>query len=178
MPQMFFRQVSRRIFLAFGLFILITAGAATVPAVAHQQKAAITKVLFNPRTGNIEVMHRFYLHDAEHAVRQIFGRNADIISDGESQSIFADYVGERFALKNGDVELPLSAVGFEIERAFFWVYQETPITVGISDLTIKHNALRDVWPEQTNTVNIEGLGDVKTATFSGPIELKTVTVKE
>ncbi len=163
---------------AFGLLILITAGAVSVPAVAHQQKAAITKVLFNPRTGNIEVMHRFYLHDAEHAVREIFGKNADIIDSTETQSIFADYVGERFALKNGEAELPLSPVGFEIERAFFWVYQETPIADGISDLTIKHNALRDVWPEQTNMVNIEGLGEVKTATFNGPVELKTVTIKE
>ena len=37
-------------------------------AVAHQQKIAITTVLFNPRTENIEIMHRFNLHDAEHAV--------------------------------------------------------------------------------------------------------------
>lgn len=168
----------QKILRAFGLFILITAGAATVPVVAHQQKAAITKVLFNPRTGNIEVMHRFYLHDAEHAVRQIFGKDADIVGTRETQSVFADYVGERFALKNGDAELPLSPVGFEIERAFFWVYQETPITDGISDLTIKHNALRDVWPQQINTVNIEGLDEIKTATFSGSVELKTVTIKE
>lgn len=36
---------------------------------AHQIKAAITTVLFNQRTENIEVMHRFNLHDAEHAVK-------------------------------------------------------------------------------------------------------------
>ncbi len=174
MPHLVFRQILR----AFWLSVLITAGAYTVPAAAHQQKAAITKVLFNPRTGNIEVMHRFYMHDAEHAVRQIFGKDADIIGSAETQSIFADYVGERFALISGETELPLSPVGFEIERVFFWVYQETPITDGISDLTIKHDALRDVWPQQINTVNIEGLGEVKTATFDGTIELKTITIKE
>ena len=167
---------------ALGLLILIAAGIISLPAitgtaVAHQQKAAITKVLFNPRTSNIEVMHRFYLHDAEHAVRQIFGKDADIIGSKETQSIFADYVSERFALKNGDDELPLSPVGFEIERAFFWVYQETPITEGISDLTIKHNALRDVWHQQINTVNIEGLGDIKTATFSGSVEIISLDLK-
>ena len=32
---------------------------------AHQDREAITQVLFNPRTGNIEVMHRFLLHDVE-----------------------------------------------------------------------------------------------------------------
>jgi len=162
---------------ALGLFTLITAGAFTVPAAAHQQKAAITKVLFNPRTGNIEVMHRFYMHDAEHAVRQIFGKDADIIGSAETQSVFADYVSERFALTSGETSLPLSPVGFEIERVFFWVYQETPMVSGIDDLTIKHDALRDVWPHQINTVNIEGLGDVKTATFDGSAEILTLDLK-
>lgn len=162
---------------AFGLFLLMAVGVVSAPTAAHQQKAAITKVLFNPRTGNIEVMHRFYLHDAEHAVRQIFGKDADIIGTTETQSIFADYVSERFGLKSGEVELPLSPVGFEIERAFFWVYQETPMVDDIRDLTIKHNALRDVWPQQVNTVNIEGLDEVKTATFSGSVELKTIELQ-
>ncbi|MDG1816469.1 MAG: hypothetical protein P8H22_10245, partial [Glaciecola sp.] len=36
---------------------------------AHQQKSGLTTVLFNPRTNNIEVMHRVYMHDAEHAVK-------------------------------------------------------------------------------------------------------------
>jgi len=170
--------MAQQLLRTFGLLILFTAGAFMVPAVAHQQKAAITKVLFNPRTGNIEVMHRFYMHDAEHAVRQIFGKDADIIGSAETQSVFADYVGERFALINGETALPLSPVGFEIERVFFWVYQETPMVTGIDDLTIKHDALRDVWPQQINTVNIEGLDEVKTATFDGSVELKTIRIKE
>lgn len=150
---------------------------ALAPATAHQQKAAITKVLFNPRTGNIEVMHRFYLHDAEHAVRQIFGQNADIISSKEAQSLFADYVSERFAMTDdGVTPLPLTAVGFEIERQFFWVYQETPAKDGIEELTFRHDALRDLWPEQINTINVEGVGAVKTATFEGTIEVASVTL--
>ena len=49
------------------------------PLSAHQQKEAITRVLFNPRTGNIEVMHRFLLHDAEHAVKELVDAKADIL---------------------------------------------------------------------------------------------------
>lgn len=167
------------VFRVCGLLIAIWAGAFAAPVSAHQQKAAITKVLFNPRTGNIEVMHRFYLHDAEHAVRQIFGRKADILSSRETQSLFADYVSERFAMTDdGVTPLPLSAVGFEIERQFFWVYQETPVKAGIEELTFRHDALRDLWPSQINTINIEGVGDVKTATFDGSIEVQTVVLKQ
>lgn len=154
------------------------AGVLITPAFAHQQKAAITKVLFNPRTGNIEVMHRFYLHDAEHAVRQIFGQKADILASKETQSLFADYVGERFAMTDDGVSpLPLSSVGFEIERQFFWVYQETPARDGIEELTFRHDALRDLWPSQINTINVEGVGDVKTATLEGSVEVQTVILK-
>lgn len=167
------------VFRVCGLLVAIWAGAFLAPAFAHQQKAAITKVLFNPRTGNIEVMHRFYLHDAEHAVRQIFGRGADILSSRETQSLFADYVGERFAMTDdGVTPLPLSAVGFEIERQFFWVYQETPVKADMEELTFRHDALRDLWPSQINTVNVEGVGDVKTATFDGSIEVQTVVLKQ
>ena len=53
-------------------------------AVAHQQKIAITTVLFNPRTENIEIMHRFNLHDAEHAVKAMFKKTADILDDKDT----------------------------------------------------------------------------------------------
>ncbi len=160
------------------LALIVLAGAVVAPAFSHQQKAAITKVLFNPRTGNIEVMHRFYLHDAEHAVRQIFGKDADILGSSETQSLFADYVGERFAMTDDGVSaLPLVPVGFEIERQFFWVYQETPAKADIEHLTIRHDALRDLWPQQINTVNIEGLDEIKTATFDGSVELQTIAIK-
>lgn len=168
MPKALFR-----VWLLLAVLIM----GAQAPTIAHQQKAATTKVFFNPRTGNIEVMHRFYLHDAEHAVRQIFGKSADIISSPETQSLFADYVSERFAMTDdGVTPMPLTPVGFEIERRFFWVYQETPMREGIEELTFRHDALRDLWPEQINTINVEGMGAVKTATFDGSVEVASVTL--
>ena len=56
----------------FTLFVM--AGVMVTSALAHQQRAAITKVLFNKNTGNLEVMHRFFLHDTEHAVQMLFDK--------------------------------------------------------------------------------------------------------
>ena len=93
---------------------------------AHQQKTAISTVLFNPRTGNIEIMHRFRVHDAEHAVKEIFGKDADIIGSKETQQQFGDYVNQRFSLFDSEQQsLPLKMIGVELEGQFFWVYQET-----------------------------------------------------
>ena len=144
-------------------------------ATAHQIKAAITTVLFNPHTQNIEIMHRFNLHDAEHAVKALFDKKADILDDNATQQAFADYVAQRFALLNADKQpLALKMVGFEVEGKFFWVYQETAEPPHLEGLTIRHDALRDLWPKQINTLNVEGHGDIKTLTFRDNVELLSV----
>ena len=160
------------------LIIMIVAGALTAPVNAHQIRAAITKVLFNKNTGNLEVMHRFYLHDAEHAVKEIIGTKADLHNSLKTQKAFAKYVSKRFYIKplNGK-EIHLNIVGQEVDHKFFWVYQEIKAPKDLKGLVIVHNALREIWTDQINTVNIEGRGDLKTATFSGDIELLSVEFK-
>tara|TARA_R110000868_G_scaffold70029_13_gene206221 strand:- start:1187 stop:1702 length:516 start_codon:yes stop_codon:yes gene_type:complete len=142
----------------------------------HQQKTAISTVLFNPRNNNIEVMHRFDMHDAEHAVKEIFGKSADILDSQETQQQFSDYVSARFNLfTSNNTALPLKLVGFEQERGFFWVYQETVQPAKLENMIIRNDALRDIWPLQVNTINIEGRGDLQTLTFSDSVELLSVT---
>lgn len=163
MPKLFIRTLTALLLIA------------TSAVFAHQQKTAISTVLFNPRTENIEVMHRFSLHDAEHAVRHIFGKNADIIGSAKTQQQFSDYVSKRFAMsKEGGQSIPLKSAGFEIEGKFFWVYQETAEPEQLDNLVISHNALRDLWPSQINTINVEGKGDIQTLTFEDSIELLKV----
>lgn len=143
---------------------------------AHQQKSAISTVLFNPRTENIEIMHRFRVHDAEHAVREILGKDADIIDSKKTQEQFGEYVNQRFSLFDSDKQsLPLKMVGVELDGKFFWVYQETTQPTKIDNMTIRHDALRDLWPEQVNTINVEGKGKLQTLTFTDSVELLKLT---
>jgi hypothetical protein len=146
---------------------------------AHQQKTAISTVLFNQRTENIEIMHRFRVHDAEHAVKEVFGKDADIIDSKETQQQFGDYVNQRFNLfDSNEQSLPLKMVGVELDGKFFWVYQETalsPLSNQLDNITIRHNALRDLWPEQVNTINVEGKGKLQTLTFTDSVELLKLT---
>lgn len=146
-----------------------------VPLAAHQQKESITRVLFNPRTGNIEVMHRFLLHDAEHAIRELFGESADLIGNQADRDRFADYVHQRFSLADQDgAPIPLSPVGNEIESRFLWVYAEAPVPEGLISLTLSHDALRDLWPDQSNLVNIERDRDVQSVLFDGGSDELTI----
>ncbi|MFC4698668.1 DUF6702 family protein [Glaciecola siphonariae] len=158
------------------MFVLAAATALYSPAtLAHQQKLALSKVVVNPRTDMLEIMHRFELHDAEHAVKEIFKSDADIIQSLETQAQFAQYVYARFGIYKANGEaLDLVEVGFEIEGKHFWVYQETPLPDSLEGLQVVHNALRDIWFAQSNTVNIE-IGDkIKTLSFTDNTEVLSV----
>ncbi len=144
--------------------------------IAHQKKEAVTRVIFNERTGSIEIIHRFSIHDAEHASKKLFGTSTDILGNTFSQKNFADYVRSNFNLKrlSGQV-LPLSNVGFEIAGPYLWVYQETALDEDFDGFYIKHGALTEVWPAQTNLVNIERNKEVHSLLFKGSIKEQKIS---
>ncbi|AFV00938.1 DUF6702 family protein [Simiduia agarivorans] len=145
-----------------GVLLLVCALWACVGQ-AHQMKAAMTKVLFNARTGNVEVMHRFYVHDAEHALSQIAGKQVHLLDDAAAQQQFGRYVASHFAMGYAREQAQsFSYVGQELEGKFIWVYQELPVPdAAPAQLWFRHTALQDFWPEQMNQINVEGLGPVR-----------------
>lgn len=153
------------------LIVLLLLGAYTAPSFAHQIKSAITTVLFNENSNNLEVMHRFYLHDAEHAVSVMGDGSADILSNPKTQQTFADYVVARFQLVLDEKTVTLNQVGHEIDGKFLWIYQDYPLPDSVNKISVKHSALQDIWSEQINTVNIEG-------NINGNKSLKTLTFRD
>lgn len=145
---------------------------------AHQQKAAITRLVFNERSGSLEVMHRFYLHDAEHAVRQLFDNTADILASEDTRIRFGHYVSSLFQLRSESGEvITLDFVGQEVEGNHIWVYQEHTPLENWQALYVRHGALREIWPEQTNMVNIERNAEIHTLTFFDTITELSITLR-
>lgn len=133
---------------------------------AHQQKAAETTMLISNDGTKLEVSHRFYLHDTEHAVKAILDKKADIINSKETQQQFADYVESQFVAQTlSDKALTLTSVGYEVEGKFFWVYQEAKLSGALNGVKVFNGSLRELWPTQVNMVNIEGQGKVRTLYF-------------
>ena len=144
-------------------------------SVAHQQKMAVTRILFNANTGNIEIMHRFFIHDAEHAAGVVFGESQNLMESDISRELFSNYVMNRFAVTAEDslgksVELSLNYVGAEIDGQFLWVYQETEQLDDVKALSVVNLALRDVWPDQVNLVNVEKEDQILSMSFTDSIE--------
>ncbi|MBB1475556.1 DUF6702 family protein [Shewanella sp. SG41-3] len=122
----------------------------------HQQKEAYTSIVFNQRSGMLEIQHRFYLHDAEHAAQQVIDSNADLISDPVSREAFAYYAISTFSMQDQQQHpLTLTYVGTELQGKYLWVYQETPITTNMEGFYLKMTTLQELWSEQTNHINVE-----------------------
>lgn len=160
---------------AFLLLFAALAVVASSPSYAHQQKTAVTRLLFNSNTGSLEIMHRLFLHDAEHAANVVFGAKQDIIQSADSRALFGSYVVNRFAVAFDDnaslQELAPIYLGEEIDGQYLWVYQEVPdfATRHIGkalQLRVINSVLRDVWPDQSNLVNVERGGKIESITFS------------
>lgn len=179
-----------RLLLAAAVWVLAAASAN-----AHEQKTAVTRVLFNTSSGNLEVMHRLFLHDAEHAASVVFGAKQDIIQSADSRALFGSYVANRFALAGeagagaaerdevdgrdgkrtpsaGVLEpLTLEYLGEELDGQYLWIYQEVSgfaarPSSDLSRLHIVNSILRDVWPDQANLVNVERDGRVASTSFA------------
>ncbi len=159
--------------LVVGLLIVTASvlSSHAAPLQAHQLRAAMTTVLFNDRTERIEIMHRFFLHDAEQVVGQIVGKGADLVGAADDRQRFGIYVHERFDIFTPDgMQLPLELRGTELAGDFLWVYQTLPFSSPrLPGLQMSHRALRDIWEEQVNTVNVERAGSVHTLTFRGAV---------
>ena len=181
------QHLTRR--LGVGL-LCVAALLVAAPSFAHQQKTAVTRLLFNANSGNLEVMHRLFLHDAEHAASVVFGEKQDLIESADSRALFGSYVVNRFAIALADeasTPVELRYLGEEIDGQYLWVYQEA---VGFiedfaeqrtgslvngssvngeerpSALFLVNSVLRDVWPEQANLVNVERAGRIASITFA------------
>lgn len=133
---------------------------------AHQQQEAYTTLTFNPRSGNIEIVHRFYLHDAEHAIKRIFAGQADLLSAPETREKFSRYVASRFALKDQQgAGVKVRTLGEEVEGKFLWTYQEVENTTLDQLEWIDIQFLYEVWPRHRNIVNIAYPEKVKSLRF-------------
>lgn len=157
------------------LVLAVLALAAAFSAAAHPQRVAIADIYVNERTGYIEVAHRFSLHDAEHALMEMAGGTVDLIGNRDDQAAFADYVAGKFTLTGeDDTPITLSLLGWELEDGAIWIYQQAPHDGPLEELTVSHEALREIWPDQQTLVTVYQGRLRKSLFFRGRDGAKTI----
>lgn len=146
------------------------------PAHAHEQAVGLTEITVKTGAGasclegpcRVEVAHRLSIHDAESTLMSVLGARADLVGDQAAQAKFAAYVASRFAIANAasGETVALTLLGGEVERGYYWVYQEGLIPPGVADIAITQTVLMDAIPRQTNRVNVKAQSSVDTLIFT------------
>lgn len=167
-----------------GLALAVVSGLAAIgTAQAHEQAVGLTEIIVKTgATGScadapchLEVAHRLSIHDAESTLMSVLGARADLVGDAEAQAKFADYVASRFQISRAATgeDIALTLLGGEVERGYYWVYQEGLAPAGSVNVTITQSALMDAIPNQTNRVNIKAGRDVETLIFTSDTPKKS-----
>lgn len=165
----------RRPSLATALCVLTVALVLAVGSTcAHEQKSVLTTIEVNARTKMLEVIHRFSLHDVEHAARALGWSVSDILQNNAVQAQFGEMVAQQFSVAT-DHELTLALLGQELDGRYLWVYQEAPAPASMSPLVITSQVLRRIWPTHQHLVNISFGDTVRSVTFARGVSRQTLT---
>jgi hypothetical protein len=151
--------------------------AASAPA--HRAKTGLTTIEQNPRSGRVEIVHSLHWHDAELGLGGVGGNPQISLMTVEARARLALYVEERFAIADAKTASPLTLelVGAELSGDYVLVYQE--LAEALPDaIAVRHDVLRDVFPEQVNQVNLFLGDDVRTLVFAGDDGWKSTVLRQ
>jgi|TARA_B110001454_G_scaffold33812_1_gene33167 hypothetical protein len=139
--------------------------ALTVSAFAHREPGILTTIEWNNSIERTEIIHRIHTHDAELGVAMV--DNLPLLSVGNTEGMarIALYVENHFSILSEEGSLDIELVGAELIGDYIFVYQEwiDPLSTNIF---IKNEILREIYPLQINQVNIISEGNIRTLTFT------------
>ena len=153
------RRVTVRVLLkalgtSFNCAVICSVLLIPIGAQAHREKTVLTTITCNERTELLEIVHRTYAHDVEHTL----GNQLQVqggLDNVAAQARIGLELSNGFMLWDSKGEaLPLTLVGAELEAEFFYIYQEAPC-LPLSDVSkVRHEMLRNYWPDMTNYLNV------------------------
>lgn len=132
---------------------------------AHLFHLGITDLSFNPKTGSTEIVHTYMTHDVEALLSNLYQRQFDL-SQPEDEAILRKYVEKIFWVQGADKgRLPIRWVGLTAGAESVVIYQEIENTPLAKVALIHDEVLIDFLAEQTNTLNVNDNGMIRTLTF-------------
>jgi len=141
-------------------FTFIISLAISLNVLAHEERVHTTEVIFNDNTNLIEIMHRLSVHDIEHFYALFFNDNIDLLTSIEDTEAIAKFVVDHFSLdffcsdsicNSSNVQY----VGSEIDRGYFWVYQEIGIPKDLTRISVSNSLFMELWEGQVNMLSID-----------------------
>ncbi|MFD1788955.1 DUF6702 family protein [Sphingomonas floccifaciens] len=144
---------------------LLALALVTAPAGAHRGHDALTVVTLG--AGNtVTVSHRFEAHDIEPALSSIAPDAQASLDDPDAVRALVAYLGRRFVLSDAKGAVVLTPGKVDIDAQEVRVAFSGRVRPGTKILTVRSSVLRDVYPRQTNQVEVRRGKVVRTIVVS------------
>jgi hypothetical protein len=147
------------------------------PASAHRVHAGVTEIAVNPRTGEMEIVHRVFAHDLMTALDRSELEAYSFLATEAGLERVGAYARERFRMANDDGDLvDLDYVGAEIDGEFAWIYFVAPAPDTPDAVIVDNDILADTFDDQVMMTNLHFNSVVRTA-MQGPGRRAPVRVR-
>ncbi|HEV2863560.1 MAG TPA: DUF6702 family protein [Pyrinomonadaceae bacterium] len=151
--------MNRRALIMTAVLVCVAPFAAATPARAHKFYASLAQVEYNAETGTVEVSLRVFADDLELALTRRAGREVKLGRTKDSDRLVAEYLREKFELKNRAGETKeLRLVGVEVEREEAWLYFEAEMPEGLAGARLRDHVLFELFAKQVNVVDFKWTG--------------------
>ncbi|RSK35521.1 DUF6702 family protein [Hymenobacter metallilatus] len=135
---------------------------------AHAYHASIMELRFNPGKQRLEVALKVFIDDLEKELSN--GKPAPVRTDQLSRTQLDPLLLEllrrsvQFSTRPGTT-LPLTLVGLQKEKDAYWLYFTAPLPASATGVTLRHQLLLELFPDQMNIVNLEAKGQKQSLLF-------------
>ena len=142
---------------------------------AHKINAAMSVIDVSNDGTFVEVTHRLYAHDLEHAL-DLGNVGIDFFQTKKGMELVKGYVLSRFVLQAKGKQTNLKFIGAEIDGDILYIYLEG--TIEKSNIwEIDSNLLLDFDSAQTNYVNLHMNGTTQTLIFGAGQSIANIEIK-
>lgn len=160
----------RALWGAAGLAVLSGAS----PGWAHRLTTTTSRVEINSKTGQVDVIHSFHVHDTETALAAEGIIDDPNLAALKERAQLALYTKEAFTLYQNGQPVPLRIIGAELERGNVLAYQQGKIDLPVGNISVRAEMMRKFVYNQINNVDVVIDDKVTSLQFRGSDGLKKV----
>ncbi len=123
----------------------------------HPLHLSISDIVFNQKTGSLEISQRIFIDDLEDALRSHSGLPMDLINPKDpamAQQLVGDYLKQHFRLQVNGKAVETHYLGYEIEEDAIWAYLEVPKVRRLNSVQVQHTLFFHQFTDQLNLINV------------------------
>ena len=144
----------------------------------HPLHVSTSDISFNPKDGHLEIICNIFTDDFESAIQKQFNSKTDLTRadmHAAMDVLVKNYINSHLQLKAGASALPLTYIGFEVNREAINVYLESAKIASPKKIEAEISLLQNLYDDQLNIVHMTVNGTRKSTRLDYPAKKVTQT---